>query len=112
MFPAGGPKIPLGLVEIEWPKDNGYTPAKAELGWLLFFDNRLSSDATVSCANCHAPAHAFSDGQPVSLGIGGQKGKRSARPSSTASTAGCNSGMAGPRPSKIRPRARSPIRSK
>ena len=78
LFPAGGPKIPLGLVEIEWPKDNGYTPAKAELGWLLFFDNRLSSDATVSCASCHAPAHAFSDGQPVSLGIGGQKGKRSA----------------------------------
>lgn len=78
LFPAGGPKIPLGLVEIQWPEDNQYTPAKAELGWLLFFDKRLSSDGTISCASCHAPEHAFTDGRPVSIGIGGQKGKRSA----------------------------------
>jgi cytochrome c peroxidase len=78
MFPADGPKIPLGLVEIFWPEDNPYTPARAELGWLLFFDTRLSSDGSVSCATCHSPEHAFGDGRPVSVGIGKQKGGRSA----------------------------------
>ncbi|MBM3993793.1 MAG: cytochrome-c peroxidase [Planctomycetes bacterium] len=78
LFPGDGPKIPLGLVEIVWPDDNEYTPDKAELGWLLFFDKRLSSDGSVSCASCHAPDHAFGDGAPVSTGIGRQNGGRSA----------------------------------
>lgn len=78
MFPADGPAIPLGLVPIIWPDDNPYTPAKAELGWLLFFDKRLSSDGTVACASCHSPSHGFTDGQGVSTGIGRQKGGRSA----------------------------------
>jgi cytochrome c peroxidase len=78
LFPPNGPKIPLGLVEILWPEDNEYTPEKAELGWLLFFDKRLSTDGSVSCASCHSPEHGFGDGQPVSTGIKGQKGGRSA----------------------------------
>src|SRR5437764_14247512 len=78
LFPPDGPHVPLGLVPIVWPDDNPYSPAKAELGWLLFFDKRLSSDGTVSCASCHAPEHGFGDGQPVSTGIGKQKGGRSA----------------------------------
>jgi cytochrome c peroxidase len=78
LFPPDGPKIPLGLVPIYWPEDNQYTPAKAELGYLLFFDKRLSSDGSVSCASCHSPNHAFTDAGPVSTGIGGQKGGRSA----------------------------------
>jgi cytochrome c peroxidase len=70
--------VPLGLIPIIWPDDNPYTPAKAELGWLLFFDKRLSSDHSVSCASCHSPAHGFTDGQAVSTGINAQKGGRSA----------------------------------
>src|SRR5205823_4214015 len=46
--------------------------------WLLFFDSRLSSDGSVSCASCHRPDKAFGDGFSVSTGIGGQKGGRSA----------------------------------
>jgi cytochrome c peroxidase len=38
----------------------------------------LSADGTVSCASCHDPALAFADGKPVSSGIAGQKGGRSA----------------------------------
>ncbi len=72
------PEPPLGLLPVFWPDDNPYTPAKAELGRLLYFDNRLSSDGTVSCASCHEPSKAFTDGQAVSTGIGGQKGGRSA----------------------------------
>ncbi len=78
MFPPDGPKIPRGLVPIFWPKDNPYSPAKAELGWLLYFDNRLSVDGTVSCASCHDPKFAFTDGERFSKGIRGQLGGRSA----------------------------------
>ncbi len=73
-----GPKVPLGLVPIQFPADNPYSPEKAELGRLLYFDKRLSSDASVSCATCHHPKFAFADGKAVSDGIGGQKGGRSA----------------------------------
>lgn len=73
-----GPKAPLGLPPIFWPSDNPYSKEKAELGKLLYYDKRLSSDQSVSCASCHAPEMAFTDGQPVSKGIGGQRGGRSA----------------------------------
>lgn len=72
------PKPPLGLPPIPWPADNPYSKEKAELGKLLYYDTRMSSDQTVSCASCHAPEHAFGDGQPVSTGIKKQKGGRSA----------------------------------
>lgn len=72
------PKPPLGLPPVPWPADNPYSKAKAELGRQLYYDNRLSSNMTVSCASCHAPEFGFGDSQPVSTGIRGQKGGRSA----------------------------------
>lgn len=72
------PQPPLGLPAAFWPEDNPYSKEKAELGWLLYFDTRLSSDNTVSCASCHEPKNAFTDGAAVSTGIKGQKGGRSA----------------------------------
>lgn len=77
-FPKDGPKVPLGLVPIMWPKENPYSAEKAELGWLLYFDKRLSVDATVACATCHDPKAGFTDGLPFSKGIRGQLGGRSA----------------------------------
>ena len=71
-------KVPLGLLPIQFPKDNPYTPEKADLGRMLYFDTRLSADNTVSCATCHHPKFGFTDGAPVSTGIKGQKGGRSA----------------------------------
>lgn len=76
--PDKPPKPPLGLPAVQWPEDNPYSAEKVELGRLLYFDKRLSSDGTVSCASCHAPEKAFTDGAAVSTGIGGQKGGRSA----------------------------------
>lgn len=73
-----GPKAPLGLPPIFWPADNLYSKEKAELGKLLYFDKRLSSDASVSCASCHAPEFGYTDGKPFSAGIKGQVGGRSA----------------------------------
>jgi cytochrome c peroxidase len=73
-------EIPLGLDEsaLVIPQDNPMTKQKVELGRLLFFDKRLSRDNTISCGSCHMPEFAFTDGKPVSTGIKGQKGGRSA----------------------------------
>lgn len=72
------PRQPLGLPAVQWPKDNPYSPAKADLGRYLYFDKRLSADGTISCATCHEPKYAYTDGSAVSEGIRGQKGTRSA----------------------------------
>ncbi len=74
------PAMPLGLdIDLfQVPEDNPITPAKIELGKLLYFDERLSADGTVSCATCHDPVKGFTDQAPVSTGIRGQKGGRSA----------------------------------
>jgi cytochrome c peroxidase len=44
---------------------NAYSenPAAARIGQRLFFDPRLSVSGTMSCATCHDPARAWSDGQ-------------------------------------------------
>jgi cytochrome c peroxidase len=71
-------RVPLGLLPIQWPVENPYSKAKADLGKLLYFDKRLSADSSLSCATCHHPKFAFADGAAVSTGIKGQKGGRSA----------------------------------
>lgn len=68
---------PLGLdAYMPAPPGNPVTAAKAALGRKLFFDKRLSRDHATSCATCHDPELAFSDREPVAVGIGGQKGTR------------------------------------
>ena len=73
-------KVPFGLEEtaVVIPPDNPMTVQKVELGRILFFDRRLSQDNTIACATCHLAKFGFTDGQPVSTGIKGQKGGRSA----------------------------------
>jgi len=46
------------------------------LGRMVFFDRALSADGRVSCATCHRPDHAFSDGLVRAVGAGGQEGTR------------------------------------
>jgi cytochrome c peroxidase len=53
-------------------------PARVALGQKLFFEPRLSGDGTITCATCHDPARAFTDGRPVSVGIHGRVGQRNA----------------------------------
>ncbi|MDP6955906.1 MAG: cytochrome c peroxidase, partial [Planctomycetota bacterium] len=45
-------------------------PDAAHLGRLLFFDPGLSGDGTISCATCHDPALAFTDGKALAEGVG------------------------------------------
>jgi cytochrome c peroxidase len=49
---------------------------KAKLGERLFNDKRLSADGSVSCATCHVPTKAFTDGLPVAKGMAGKLGTR------------------------------------
>lgn len=67
--------LPLTAPE---PADNPTTREKVELGKRLFFDPRLSSDGTVSCNSCHNVMAFGTDNRPVSVGINGQRGSRSA----------------------------------
>jgi len=73
-------KMPLGIPIELWtyfvPNDNPVTAAKVELGRKLFFDARLSADGKISCASCHDPGRAFTDGRKVAEGIGGRLGTR------------------------------------
>ncbi len=65
-FPPIGP---LGPVPV--PDDNKMTPAKVELGKLLYFDSRLGGDMSTSCADCHSPDLGWQDAQDICRGYPG-----------------------------------------
>ncbi|MDG1895746.1 MAG: cytochrome c peroxidase [Fuerstiella sp.] len=73
-------ELPLGLLAgaglIKIPADNPMTRAGIELGRQLFFDKRLSSDNTVSCADCHHPAEGYTRHTQFGVGVNGQEGGR------------------------------------
>ena len=73
-------ELPVGLQAgaAYIPEGNPLSAAKIELGRKLYFDPRLSKEKNISCATCHDPDKGFSDGRPVSTGIGGQQGGRNA----------------------------------
>ena len=52
-----------------WSEDSG----AADFGRRMFFESRLSGDGSVSCATCHQPERRFTDGLPVSKGLGSAK---------------------------------------
>jgi cytochrome c peroxidase len=68
--------LPQALTNSAIPKGSPVTPAAVALGKRLFFDSRLSGDGTVSCASCHNPIRAFTDGRPTSIGFHGCVGQR------------------------------------
>ena len=48
------------------------------LGHAVFFDSALSSDGLVSCATCHRPERAYTDGRMRAVGSAGRTGTRNA----------------------------------
>lgn len=68
----------LGLPPVPIPSDNPQNPEKIALGKRLFEDKRFSANGTVSCATCHDPQKAFTDGLPTSEGIKKLRGTRNA----------------------------------
>lgn len=74
------PILPLGMSgaqrQIQGLEENPLTRAKIELGRQLYFDPRLSSDSTISCASCHDPSEGYSRRTQFGVGIEGKEGNR------------------------------------
>jgi cytochrome c peroxidase len=69
------PEPPLGLPALpSSPQLAAITPDLVAFGALLFWDGRLSSTGTTSCASCHAPDHDFAGG--VDKTAGGERNLR------------------------------------
>ena len=71
---AGDPDVdpPLApLPPVPAPPDNKITKAKAELGKLLFFDAKLSGDASLGCVDCHSPKQGWATNEPICRGYPG-----------------------------------------
>lgn len=80
-------KKPTLQAPIGWPNvsydfsKNPLSQEKIDLGKMLFFDPRLSSDKQISCASCHSPYNAFAHtDHPTSHGVHDRIGKRNAPP--------------------------------
>ena len=57
---------------------NSSSPAKVELGKMLYFDPRLSASHAISCNSCHNLGLGGADAEPTSLGHRWQHGGRNA----------------------------------
>ena len=57
---------------------NAATPAKLDLGRMLYFEPRLSQSHNISCNTCHLVGMGGADGRPTSLGHNWQLGGRNA----------------------------------
>ncbi|MGE6918535.1 cytochrome-c peroxidase [Achromobacter kerstersii] len=55
-------------------------PDVVALGQMLFFDAHLSRKGQVSCASCHQPQRAFTDGSPLAVGEDRLMGRRRSTP--------------------------------
>ena len=73
-------ELPLGLSQganqIQGLDQNPLTRAKIELGRQLYFDPRLSSDFSISCASCHHPDEGFTRHSRFGVGIQKKEGGR------------------------------------
>lgn len=58
------------------PADNPMTPERVALGARLFADPRLSGRGDRSCATCHRPGLAFTDGRRRAQGLSGASLRR------------------------------------
>ncbi|MBX3415077.1 MAG: c-type cytochrome [Pirellulales bacterium] len=65
-----------GIAQVKGLHDNPLTRAKIELGRQLYFDKRLSSNATISCADCHHPDEGYAKHTQFGIGVDGQQGGR------------------------------------
>ena len=72
-------EIPSYITKDNTPIDNQITDAEATLGRVLFYDKKLSTNNSISCASCHQQAAAFSDIEDLSTGVNGITSRHSPR---------------------------------
>ncbi|MGE0066373.1 MAG: MbnH family di-heme enzyme [Solirubrobacterales bacterium] len=71
--------LPQGFPQPRVPAGNPMSRGKVAIGHRLFYDVRLSGNGTQSCASCHRPELAFTDGRTVAVGSTGEKHPRNAQ---------------------------------
>ena len=59
------------FANIKTPADNPVTPAKTNLGKMLFWDPILSGDKDVACVSCHHPDFGYAENLDISIGSNG-----------------------------------------
>ena len=74
---GGPPRVPDPL-SMHQPGGRSASRAEVELGKILFFDRRLSSNDTMTCVSCHSPQLGFGDGENLSRGVSGNRTRRHA----------------------------------
>ena len=70
--------LPPGFALPPIPADNPQSAAKIELGRRLFAEGRLAVDGRTSCAVCHQPGRAYTDGRVTPRGATGARLPRNA----------------------------------
>lgn len=75
---AANPPPLQSLPAVPVPNDNPLTPAKIELGRMLFWDQRVSGNGSTPCVSCHFPQLGWSDGNAISRGYPGTQNFRNA----------------------------------
>ena len=68
--------VALSVTASETTPTDDATSQQITVGQELFNDKQLSKDGAVSCATCHIPARAFTDGLPVAIGVNHRSGTR------------------------------------
>jgi cytochrome c peroxidase len=101
-------QLPRGFPEPQVPRDNPMSPAKVDLGRRLFFETRLSVTGRYSCASCHDPAHAFSDGRTLAVGATGNTLDRNAMALANVAW-NVSFGWNDPRPRTLEAQMRKPL---
>ncbi len=66
------PQLPEVVVDGDYYDGGSPSPARVELGRMLFFDKILSGNRNIACAACHHPDLASTDGLALGLGEGPQ----------------------------------------
>lgn len=67
---------PLLEAQDNTPSDNPITDAGATLGRVLFYDNNLSLNKSISCSSCHIQEFGFGDTSALSIGFEGGHTRR------------------------------------
>ena len=71
--------VPADFTQPPADADNPLTKEGIALGRMLFYDKKLSGNNNISCASCHLPEKAFSDGVALSnIGVSGKPLHRNA----------------------------------
>ncbi|MAG32050.1 MAG: photosynthetic protein synthase I [Deltaproteobacteria bacterium] len=71
---SAAPRALAPLPDVKMP-----SPAKVELGKMMFFEKRLSGDGDRACSDCHIPESGWSFPEPLSIGYPGTLHYRNAK---------------------------------